>query len=122
MNKLSHRYTNLQKTIRSHDYEYYILDDPSISDQEYDELFKELKQIESENPDWITPESPSQRVGVKPENDFATFQHFQQMLSLANAFNAEDLKNFHDRILKNLGTDKQIDFFCEPRWMVPQFL
>ena len=115
MNKLSHRYTSIQKTIRSHDYEYYILDDPSISDQEYDELFRELKQIESKHPDWITPESPSQRVGIKPENDFATFKHFQQMLSLANAFNAEDLKNFNDRILKNLGTDKQIDYFCEPK-------
>ena len=115
MNKLSHRYTTIQKTIRSHDYEYYILDDPSISDQEYDELFRELKQIESKHPDWITPESPSQRVGIKPENDFATFKHFQQMLSLANAFNAEDLKNFNDRILKNLGTDKQIDYFCEPK-------
>ena len=62
MNKLSHRYTTIQKTIRSHDYEYYILDDPSISDQEYDELFRELKQIEAKHPDWITPESPSQRV------------------------------------------------------------
>ena len=115
MNQLNKRYISIQNTIRSHDYEYYILDDPSISDHEYDELFRELKQIESENPDWITPESPSQRVGIKPENDFSTFKHFQQMLSLANAFNAEDLENFHDRILKNLGTDKQIDYFCEPK-------
>jgi DNA ligase (NAD+) len=115
MNQLNKRYISIQNTIRSHDYEYYILDDPSISDHEYDELFRELKQIESEHPDWITPESPSQRVGIKPENDFSTFKHFQQMLSLANAFNAEDLENFHDRILKNLGTDKQIDYFCEPK-------
>ena len=115
MNQLSKRYISIQKIIRSHDFQYYILDDPSISDHEYDELFRELKQIESEHPDWITPESPSQRVGIKPENDFATYQHFQQMLSLANAFNAEDLKNFHDRILKNLGLDKQIDYFCEPK-------
>jgi len=115
MNQLSKRYISIQKIIRSHDYQYYILDDPLISDHEYDELFRELKQIESEHPDWITPESPSQRVGIKPENDFATFKHFQQMLSLANVFNAEDLKNFHDRILKNLGLDKQIDYFCEPK-------
>ena len=115
MNQLSKRYISIQKTIRSHDYKYYILDDPTISDYDYDELFRELKQIEYEHPDWVTPESPSQRVGIKPENDFATFKHFQQMLSLANAFNAEDLKNFHDRILKNLGTDKQIDYFCEPK-------
>jgi len=115
MNKPSKRYISIQKIIRSHDYEYYILDDPSISDHAYDELFRELKQIEFEHPDWITPESPSQRVGMKPENDFATFKHFQQMLSLANAFNEGDLKNFHDRILKNLDTDKQIDYLCEPK-------
>jgi len=115
MNQLSKRYISIQKIIRSHDYQYYILDDPLISDHEYDELFRELMQIESEHPDWITPESPSQRVGIKPENDFATFKHLQQMLSLANVFNAEDLKNFHDRILKNLGLDKQIDYFCEPK-------
>ena len=115
MNDLKKRYLSIQKIIRTHDYEYYILDDSKISDQEYDELFRELRQIESENPDWITPESPSQRVGIKPESDFATFKHFQQMLSLANAFNEEDLRNFHDRILKNLGKAKQIKYFCEPK-------
>ena len=94
MNDLKERYLSIQKIIRTHDYEYYILDDSKISDQEYDELFRELRQIESENPDWITPESPSQRVGIKPESDIATFKHFQQMLSLANAFNEEDLRNF----------------------------
>ena len=115
MNDLKKRYLSIQKIIRTHDYEYYILDDSKISDQEYDELFRELRQIESENPDWITPESPSQRVGIKPESDFATFKHFQQMLSLANAFNEEDLRNFHDRIVKNLGKAKQIKYFCEPK-------
>jgi DNA ligase (NAD+) len=115
MSKLKKRYVSIQERIRSHDYEYYILDDPLISDHEYDELFKELKEIESEHPEWITPESPSQRVGIKPESDFATFKHFQQMLSLANAFNEADLKGFHDRILKNLSTNEQIDYFCEPK-------
>ena len=115
MNQLSKKYISIQKKIRFHDYEYYILDEPSISDHEYDELFRELRQIESEHPDWITSESPSQRVGIKPENDFATFKHFQQMLSLANAFSAEDLKNFHDRIIKNLDEDKQVDYLCEPK-------
>ena len=115
MNDLKKRYLSIQKIIRTHDYEYYILDDSKISDQEYDELFRELRQIESENPNWITPESPSQRVGIKPESDFATFKHFQQMLSLANAFNEGDLRNFHDRIVKNLGKAKQIKYFCEPK-------
>ena len=115
MNKLNKRYLNIQEKIRSYDHEYYILDNPSISDQEYDDLFRELNQIESQNPDWITPESPSQRVGIKPANDFSTFKHFSQMLSLANAFNEEDLKNFHDRIIKNLGDDQLINYFCEPK-------
>jgi DNA ligase (NAD+) len=115
MSVLNKRYISIQERIRSHDYEYYILDEPLISDHEYDELFKELKEIEVEHPEWITPESPSQRVGIKPKGDFATFKHFQQMLSLANAFNEEDLKNFHDRILKNLGTNSHIDYFCEPK-------
>ena len=115
MSRLNKRYFAIQERIRSHDYEYYILDDPLISDYEYDELFRELKQIESDYPDWITPESPSQRVGIKPESDFVTFKHYKQMLSLANAFNEEDLKNFHDRTIKNLGTDIQIDYFCEPK-------
>ena len=115
MSELNKRYISIQERIRSHDYEYYILDEPLISDHEYDELFKELKEIEAEHPEWITPESPSQRVGIKPKGDFATFKHFQQMLSLANAFNEEDLRNFHDRILKNLGTNNHIDYFCEPK-------
>ena len=115
MSVLNKRYISIQERIRSHDYEYYILDEPLISDREYDELFKELKEIEAEHPEWITPESPSQRVGIKPKGDFATFKHFQQMLSLANAFNEEDLRNFHDRILKNLGTNNHIDYFCEPK-------
>ena len=115
MSVLNKRYISIQERIRSHDYEYYILDEPLISDHEYDELFKELKEIEAEHPEWITPESPSQRVGIKPKGDFATFKHFQQMLSLANAFNEEDLRNFHDRILKNLGTSNHIGYFCEPK-------
>ena len=115
MSVLNKRYISIQERIRSHDYEYYILDEPLISDHEYDDLFKELKEIEAEHPEWITPESPSQRVGIKPKGDFATFKHFQQMLSLANAFNEEDLRNFHDRILKNLGTNNHIDYFCEPK-------
>ena len=115
MSVLNKRYISIQERIRSHDYEYYILDEPLISDHEYDELFKELKEIEAEHPEWITPESPSQRVGIKPKGDFATFKHFQQMLSLANAFNEEDLRNFHDRVLKNLGTNNHIDYFCEPK-------
>ncbi|EKO36293.1 NAD-dependent DNA ligase domain protein [SAR86 cluster bacterium SAR86E] len=115
MSKPTQNYILLQETIRSHDYNYYILDDPSISDSEYDNLFTELKKIESENPNWITSQSPSQRVGIKPESDFATFKHLKQMLSLANAFNEEDLISFNDRVLKNLDISDHIEYFCEPK-------
>lgn len=115
MTKQNKRYKLLQDIIRSHDYAYYILDDPSIADHEYDELFKELIELESSHPNWITPESPTQRVGAKPESDFSTFKHHKQMLSLANAFNAEDLNNFHDRVLKNLDGINDVEYFCEPK-------
>ena len=115
MNTPNKRYLSLQHIIRTYDYEYYILDDPSISDSEYDQLFKELVDLESKNPSWISSESPSQRVGIKPESDFATFKHHKQMLSLANAFNEADVKNFYDRIVKNLDGKNSIDFYCEPK-------
>ena len=111
MNKRNDRYKLLKEIIRSHDYAYYILDDPSIGDYEYDELFRELIELELAHPDWISPESPSQRVGAKPESDFSTFKHHKQMLSLANAFNAEDLNNFHDRVLKNLEGISDVEYF-----------
>ena len=115
MNSLNKRYLSLQNIIRTCDYEYYILDNPSKSDFEYDQLFRELIDLETKNPSWITSESPSQRVGIKPENDFATFKHYKPMLSLANAFNADEVNNFHDRILKNLDGINNIDFYCEPK-------
>jgi len=73
LNKLNKRYLTIQEQIRTYDHDYYILDTPSISDREYDELFKELHHIESEHPDWVTSESPSQRVGIKPASDFSYF-------------------------------------------------
>ena len=109
-------YFSLQDDIRFHDHSYYILDNPAISDHEYDQLFQKLLSVESLNPTWITPESPSQRVGIEPQNDFLTFAHYKQMLSLANAFNEKDLHDFHDRIIKNLDINSEsLDYFCEPK-------
>ena len=102
MNITRERYQELQHQIRDHDHAYYTLDNPTISDHEYDSLFQELLSIETDNPLWISPESPSQRVGVKPESDFSTFKHYKSMLSLANAFNDKDIFDFHERTLKNL--------------------
>ena len=90
MSSSQEQYKKLQNDIRNHDHAYYILDDPEISDGEYDVLFQNLLKIEIDNPEWITPESPSQRVGTKPETDFVSISHRKQMLSLANAFNEKD--------------------------------
>jgi DNA ligase (NAD+) len=109
------QYKKLQNDIRHHDHSYYILDEPKISDGEYDELFQNLLKIEADNPLWITPESPSQRVGTKPETDFMSISHRKQMLSLANAFNEKDVYDFHERIIKNLPETSKVRYFCEPK-------
>ena len=115
MNITRERYQELQHQIRDHDHAYYTLDNPTISDHEYDSLFQELLSIETDNPLWISPESPSQRVGVKPESDFSTFKHYKSMLSLANAFNDKDIFDFHERTLKNLTDANKLQYFCEPK-------
>ena len=109
------QYKELQDDIRRHDHSYYILDDPKISDGEYDALFQNLLKIEEDNPSWISPESPSQRVGAKPETDFSSISHHKQMLSLANAFNEKDIYDFHERMIKNLPNDTKLKYFCEPK-------
>ena len=115
MSSSQEQYKKLQNDIRNHDHAYYILDDPEISDGEYDALFQNLLKIEIDNPEWITPESPSQRVGTKPETDFASISHQKQMLSLANAFNKKDIYDFHERMIKNLSDTSKLRYFCEPK-------
>ena len=115
MNNSNDQYQQLKNDIRNHDHAYYILDDPKISDAEYDDLFQKLLKIESDNPSWVSPESPSQRVGVKPQTDFSSIAHHKQMLSLANAFNKKDILDFHERMLKNLPDEKKLRYFCEPK-------
>ena len=115
MNNSNDQYQQLKNEIRNHDHAYYILDDPKISDAEYDDLFQKLLKIESDNPSWVSPESPSQRVGVKPQTDFSSIAHHKQMLSLGNAFNKKDILDFHERMLKNLPDEKKLRYFCEPK-------
>jgi len=115
MNITSKDYKELQNEIRDHDHAYYILDDPKITDFEYDQLFQQLLHIELANSAWISAESPSQRVGKKPETDFSSVKHFKQMLSLANAFNEKDIYDFHERTIKNLSDASQLEYFCEPK-------
>ena len=86
MQDIINNYENLKSVIRNHDHNYYVLDDPEISDREYDELFNQLIEIEKLHPQLVSPESPTQRVGTTPLSSFETYTHNKQMLSLANVF------------------------------------
>ncbi|MBI4731905.1 MAG: NAD-dependent DNA ligase LigA, partial [Chloroflexi bacterium] len=79
------RYEELKQQIHCHNHRYHVLDDPLISDAEFDRLVVELKQIETEHPDWVTPDSPSQRAGGAPSEKFEKVRHPRPILSLANA-------------------------------------
>lgn len=109
------QYEELKNLIRKHDYSYYVEDEPNISDLEYDNLFKELLALENEYPEIIDPDSPSQRVGIKPVSGFETFNHKKQMLSLSNVFSEEDLEDFFKRIEKRMLGINDYSFFCEPK-------
>ena len=96
----------LREQIRHHDYQYYVLNKPVITDQEYDKLFKELEKLESENPEMVTPESPTQRVGGQALSEFASVRHSMPMLSIDNTYNEGELRAFDERIRKQLGSEQ----------------
>lgn len=105
----------LRQQLRHHEYLYHVLDQPQIPDSEYDRLLNQLKQLESENPELITPDSPTQRVGAKPLAGFQQITHELPMLSLDNAFSDEDFYAFERRIQERLGSDQPLTFCCEPK-------
>ena len=109
------RVKELREIIEQHNYNYYILDDPAISDGEYDTLFRELETLEAKHPQLITANSPTQRVGAEPLAEFSTIQHRLPMLSLANAMNTEELLAFDERTKKRLGTENSIEYMAEPK-------
>ena len=115
MHDINSNYESLKEVIRRHDYNYYVLDDPEISDQEYDLLFKKLLEIENTNPGLVTDDSPSQRVGITPLDSFKSYNHKKQMLSLANVFSEEELVDFFIRVNKRLVDTKKYEIFCEPK-------
>lgn len=104
----------LRELINQHNYRYYVLDEPSIPDAEYDALMRELQAIETDHPHLITSDSPTQRVGATPINQFETIKHREPMLSLGNAFNAEDLNAFHKRITDTLA-DNEVTYAAETK-------
>ena len=92
----------LRSTINHHNIQYYVYDDPIISDSEYDKLMQDLLHLEKENPNLITPDSPTQRIGAKPLTEFKSITHKLPMLSLANAMSDKELTSFHNRSKKLL--------------------
>ncbi|MCK3655843.1 DNA ligase (NAD(+)) LigA [Pasteurellaceae bacterium Macca] len=106
----------LKTKLREYEYHYHVLDEPLVSDSEYDRLMQELKNLEWQHPEWITPDSPTQRVGAKPLDGFAQITHEIPMLSLDNAFEEGDLDGFLRRIEERIGQPREgLEFCCEPK-------
>ena len=103
---------SLRDQIRHHEYRYYVLDDPEITDAQFDKLMNELKALEAEHPELITPDSPTQRVGGKPREGFVKAKHSSPMLSLDNTYNVEELRNWERRV-HELSGRQDVDYVCE---------
>ncbi len=112
MSELKNRVNEITKLLEQYNYEYYVLDNPSVPDSEYDKLMNELIAIEKEHPELITPLSPTQRVGGKVLSKFEKIKHKRMMLSLANAFNEKDLRDFDQRVRDIIHKDK-VEYMCE---------
>ncbi len=108
------RLEELRRLIESHNYRYYVLDDPEVSDAEYDALFGELRALEEAHPELASPDSPTQRVGAAPSETFSVVTHRIPMLSLGNAFSAEQLRSWYTRVVNLLGREVE-DFSLEPK-------
>ncbi len=113
--KLFSRLQELRKQIQYHNYRYYVLNDPIISDYEYDQLYAELVAIEQEHPEWITPDSPTQRVGGLVAERFEKVQHPVPILSLSNAFTKAEVQEWFERIAKLDERVREADFIVEPK-------
>jgi DNA ligase (NAD+) len=109
------RYEELKSQVNFHNYRYHVLDAPVVSDAEYDRLLNELKQIEIQNPSWVTPDSPTQRAGAAPADRFDKVRHPAAILSLANAFGAQEARAWFDRIRKLNERVASAKFVVEPK-------
>jgi len=105
----------LRQEIEKHNRHYYVLDDPLISDAEYDHLFRRLVELEKQHPELASPDSPTQRVGAPPLEKFATVRHTLPMLSLNNANNQEEMEEFEERIRRFLKSSQPIEYVVEPK-------
>ncbi|CAB1082715.1 NAD-dependent DNA ligase LigA [Alkalispirochaeta odontotermitis] len=105
----------LRKVLHRHNYRYHVLDDPEVSDAEYDRLMQELIRLEQSHPQLSRADSPTARVGAPPLTKFETLDHSIAMLSLDNAFSDEDILEFDQRVKRNLGTDTEVSYTAEPK-------
>jgi DNA ligase (NAD+) len=113
--KTVRRVRELRQEIEMHDYRYYVLDAPTIPDAEYDKLFRELQQLEAQYPELLIPDSPTQRIGGAPLNEFSKVQHRVPMLSLNNAFKDKEVSAFDRRIREQLGI-REVEYAVEPKF------
>jgi len=109
------RAADLRRQLQYHDYRYYVLDDPELPDADYDRLFRELERIEADHPELRTADSPTQRVGAPPLEQFETGQHQVPMLSLENAFDGAEMAEFDRRVRERLGEAGPIAYCAEPK-------
>jgi len=112
---LQQHYEDLEQQIHFHNYRYHVLDAPVISDAEFDRLVVELRQIESEHPDWVTADSPTRRAGAVPSEKFVKVRHPRPILSLANAFGAEEAHSWYERVCKLDERIGKVRFVVEPK-------
>ena len=115
MDDISYKIKKLRDQLNDHNYRYYVMNQPIISDSEYDIIMRELERLENKNKNLITPDSPTQRVGAPPLKEFGTITHHEPMLSLANAMNKEELKAFYNRLKKSLETQTDLELIGEPK-------
>ena len=115
MDQERQRLEELRRLIRYHDYRYYVLDSPEIPDAVYDALFRELKEIEARHPEWVTPDSPTQRVGGEPQAGFRRVRHPRAILSLASVTNDEELRAWYERTRRLVPEATKLDFVVEPK-------
>jgi len=114
MEEVQERMERLRRLLRYHSYRYHVLDDPEISDAEYDALLEQLKELESAHPELVTPDSPTQRVGAEPLPEFEKVQHRRPLLSLENAFDQDEVRAWEKRIHRLLGNG-QVSYTVEPK-------
>ena len=113
--EIATRIDALRAAIERHNYRYYVLDDPEVTDATYDRLLRELQELEAAHPELATPDSPTRRVGAAPAAAFSPVRHRVPMLSLQNAFTVEELAEFDQRVRRLLGRDEPLPYALEPK-------